>query len=953
MNKKIALFITLIGLTIVTYAQTGKIIGKIVDGKTGETLPGATVLIEGTTKGGSADFDGNFSISNVTPGTYNLIVSYITYETKKLVGTKVSAGDPTELNITLEQSSSQNLGEVVVQAEMNRENTNTLLIMQKNNASVSDGISAESIKKTPDRNTSDVLKRVSGASIQDNKFAIIRGLGDRYNSAYINGAPLPSSESDKKAFAFDIFPANMLDNLVILKTATPDMPGEFAGGIININTKNIPEKNFQSISIGGSYNTLSTFKRFKTYDGGKYDWLGFDDGSRAIPEGIPDTKEFEKLKNDEKAEIAKKMTPSWKINERKALPAMNLQYALGRNFKLFDRDFGLVFAYTYQNNFNINQSIRREYEEQATGVVQRSELTDTVHSQTILNSSLLNLSYKLNDNNQLSIKNLFSINSDDKVTIRHGVREMDNDPKQWERSSNRWFTQNILYSGQMEGTHYIPKAKIKFKWTGGYSDVNRKIPNQRRVVYQKSSLLESDTAEAYAAVVQNNGTIPTAAGNMFWSDTKEKIYSVKYEISMPVAIGKVKNEFKIGGMSQFRDRDFIARNLGFSRYRKTTTPKASFDSQLLLLPEDEIFAEEHLGMQANGLGGFKLEEATKVSDSYRAASILHAGFAMFDTRFLEKFRFVGGARLESYNQRFEYTEFGSNLDKVIDTTVVDILPSINFIYSINDKMNLRASYYKTVSRPEFRELAPFAFYNFQYDNILSGNTSLKRAVIDNFDLRYEIFPGAGQVLSVSGFYKNFINPIELIMRTGTSGAPELYYTNVPKAENYGAELEYRFKLDVFTKNDSNLFLSNTTLFTNLAYIQSKVDVSSVLGSVNDERPLQGQSPYIINAGVQFMHPTKDWSASVSYNVIGQRIFIVGNVQEPDVWEKSRHVLDFQITKTFAKKFEVKLNVRDALAQKLIFYQDLNENKKYDSGIDNRWQETNFGQTISLNLTYKF
>lgn len=953
MFKKITLTTTLLLLITLSFAQTGKISGKIVDAKTGETLPGATVLIEGTTKGASSDFDGNFTLGGLQPGKHTIIASYITYDNKKLVGVEVKANDVTILNITLDQSSSQNLVEVVVQAEMNKENTNTLLVMQKNNASVSDGISAESIKKTPDRNTSDVLKRISGASIQDNKFAIIRGLGDRYNAAYINGAPLPSSESDKKAFAFDIFPANMLDNLVILKTATPDMPGEFAGGIININTKNIPEKNFQSISIGGSYNTITTFKNFKTYEGGKYDWLGFDDGSRAIPDGIPDTKEYELLKADEKAEMAKKMTPSWKINNKQALPAMNLQYALGRNFKLFKRDFGIMFAYTYQNNFNTNRNIRREYEEQATGVVQKMELTDTIYSQTILNSTLFNLSYKLNDNNQLSVKNMFSINSDDRVTIRNGVREMDSDPHQWEKSSNRWFTQNRLYSGQVEGSHFIPKAKIKFKWTGGYSDVNRKVPNQRRVVYQKSSLLETDTVEKYIAIVQNNGTIPTAAGNMFWSDTKEKIYSIKYEFSMPVSIGKVKNEFKIGGMSQFRDRDFFARNMGFSRYKKTTTPRASFESQLLLLPEDELFAPEHLGLQANGLGGFKLEEATKVSDSYKASSILHAGFAMFDTRFLEKFRFVGGARLESYNQRFQYTEAGSNIDKVIDTTVVDILPSINFIYSITEKMNVRASYYRTVSRPEFRELAPFAFYNFQYDNILSGNTNLQRAVIDNMDLRYEIFPGAGQVLSVSGFYKQFTNPIELIMRTGTSGAAELYYTNVPKALNYGAELEYRFKLDVFTKSDSNVFLSNTTLFTNLAYIQSKVDVGAVIGSEEDERPLQGQSPYIINGGVQFIHPTKDWSASVSYNVIGRRIFIVGNVQEPSVWENSRHVLDIQLTKTFKQKFEIKLNVRDLLAQDLIFYQDINKNKKYDKGIDNRWQETTFGQTITLNLSYKF
>jgi outer membrane receptor protein involved in Fe transport len=351
-----------------------------------------------------------------------------------------------------------------------------------------------------------------------------------------------------------------------------------------------------------------------------------------------------------------------------------------------------------------------------------------------------------------------------------------------------------------------------------------------------------------------------------------------------------------------------------------------------------------------------LEEATKVSDSYQASSMLHAGFLMFDTKFKEKFRFVGGARIESYNQKFSYTEAGSNIDKTIDTTVVDILPSLNFIYSINKKMNVRLSYYKTLSRPEFRELAPFAFYNFAMDNILSGNTNLKRALIDNMDVRYEIFPGAGQIFSISGFYKYFKNPIELVNRTGVSGASELYYTNVSKVVNYGIELEYRIKLDAFAKGASkqNTFLSNTTLYTNLALIKSEVDVSQIIGSSSTSRPLQGQSPYIVNAGIQYTEPKSNFTFSASYNVVGRRIYIVGNVQEPDVWENQRNVIDLQISKSFLdKKLEVKLNVRDLLAQDLIFYQDINLNKKYDKNVDNRWQETTFGQTISLSLNYTF
>lgn len=942
-------------------AQTGKISGVIVDAKTGETLPGATALIEGTQKGAQADFDGKFSISNIPEGKVTVVVSYISYTSKKITDVIIKSNDVTNINIQLDASGSQDLGEVEVVVTLNKENNTALVLQQKNNASVSDGISAEAIKRTPDRNTSDVLKRVSGASIQENKFAIIRGLSDRYNAAFINGAPLPSSESDKKAFAFDIFPAEMLDNLVIIKTATPDLPGEFAGGIINITTKNIPEKNFQNISIAGGYNTLTTFKNYKTYDGGRYDWLGIDDGSRALPGDIPDTKVFDTLKSDAKAELAKKITPSWGIKNKKALPQLALQYSIGRNFKLFKKEFGFIFATSYRNSTNTNENIRREFEEQGAAntnlALKKAELLDTVFTQSILNSSLLNLAYKLNENNQLSLKSLFSINSEDRVNIRHGVRDADlllqNQDAFFEKASNRWFTQNILFSSQLEGTHYLPKPKIKFKYLGGYNEVNRTIPNQRRIIYQKSSRLADDSIP-YFAVVQTNGTVPSAAGNMFWAYTKEKIYSFKYDFSMPVNFKHIKNEFKIGGMHQLRDRLFNVRNLGFSRYKKTTNPKGAFDNSVLLLPEDSIFSPEHLGLQENGLGGFKLDEATKVTDSYTASSTLHAGYAMIDSKIFEKFRIVGGLRVESYRQYFRYLKLGSHEEQIIDTTVIDPLPSVNLIYSLNDKINFRACYYKTVSRPEFRELAPFAFYNFVYDNILSGNTQLKRATINNADVRFEYYPGAGQLLSVTGFYKQFKDPIELINRPAVSGGNELYYTNVVGAQNFGVELEYRFKLNIFSKKDSSKFLNNTTIFTNAAFIKSKVNIDTLvtIGAIND-RPLQGQSPYLVNAGILYTDHKQRWSASLSYNVVGPRIFIVGNVQEPDVWERHRHIVDFQYTQRLSKYFELKLNVRDMLAQKLLFYQDLDRNRKFDKTIDNLWQETTFGQTITLGLSCKF
>jgi hypothetical protein len=936
----------LIITSFTSVSQTVSIQGKVTDAKSGETIPGVKIMVEGEGKGAYTDFDGNYKVLDLENGNYTLTFKYDTYRVDTVRNVQVNSMNPVNVDVKLSMPV-QEITEMNVTKTVQRDNNAGTVQMQIKSAQVMDGISSETIKRGTDSKASDVLKRVSGASIQDNKFVVIRGLSDRYNFALINGASLPSSESDRKAFSFDIFPSNMLDNLYIIKSATPDLPGEFAGGVIEINTTEPKEKNFQSIQVSGAFNTLSTFRNFHTAGSSPVDFLGFGAGYRAIPDGIPNTDAFALLDKNEKATLAEQMNFSWGSDKRKALPNGSLQYTIGRTIKMKESSLGFVFAYSYQNNFNTNKTIRREFEEQATEVVKKMELTDSVFTQSILNAAMFNMTYKLSDKHKISFKNMYSVNSDDRINIRRGVRELDNDPRQWERSTNIWYTQNNLLTSQLIGDHKIGKGK--FVWNLGFSDVRRNIPNLRRVVYRKYSLEETDTTEQYVAIIQANGTIPTAAGNMFWSKSNEKIISARYDYSLPFAIDSSKIEFKVGAMHQYRTRDFAARNFGFSQYKPTGS---SFQSELLLLPENEIFASENFGVLDNGQGGFKLEEASSVDDSYQASSFLNAGYLMADAKIGKFVRIIGGARLESYNQKFNYIEFGSNQAMRIDTTVIDILPSVNLVFPITKRMNIRASYYKTVSRPEFRELAPFAFYNFLMDNILSGNPELKRAVIHNFDLRYEYAPGKGQIFSVSGFYKDFTDPIELINRTGTSGAPELYFTNVNKVVNFGTELEYRLNLGFLKESEDTTFWDNSTAYTNFSYIRSKVDLAGVIGSGTD-RPLQGQSPYLINAGFSYFDEKSGWAFNASYNVVGQRIYIVGNVQEPSVWENGRNVVDVQLSKLIQEKFEIKLNVKDLLAQDLVFFQDLNGNKKLDRGIDNPWQEINYGQTVTLSFKYLF
>jgi TonB-dependent receptor len=943
--KNILLSLSFISISLGFFSQFGVLSGVVANKTTGDKIEMARIKIEGINKGGFTDSTGSFSIQGVKPGTYVVTCSVDEMGSDTLRNVIINANATTTIDFQF-KSSIKTLQDFKITVEKNKETVNETEKMKQKNPSVIEIIGKETFNKSPNSNAAEIFKRVSGASVQDNKFVVVRGLSDRYNFALINGAALPSSESDRKAFSFDLFPANMIDNLMITKSATPDLPGEFAGGVININTTEPKSKNFQNIQITSAYNTLSTFKNFKTYEGSSTDFLGYGTADRNIPSGLATTAEFDAMSVEEKANQAKLINTSWSTRNRTALPNFNLQYTLGRTIDLKDStQLGYVLAYSYQNNFSINQIIRKEFEEQAAGILMSNDLTDTVYANSVVNSAMANFKYTFGYKNSIQFKNLYTVNSDDKVNVRQGKRDIIGNNYN-ERSTNMWYTQNNLYTGQLIGSHEN-RNQLKFNWVFGFSNVKRDIPNLRRTVYQ-----QTDTTQPYFAIIQQNDISTLGAGNMFWSTLNEKNINTRYDFSKLFTWGKTKNDIKVGGMHQYRTRTFAARNLGFSMY--DPAGMESFNSSLLLLSPDKIFAPENMGLMADGKGGFKLEEGTNVDDSYQASSFLNAAFAMIDSKLSEKLRIIAGARLESYNQKFNYIEFGSNLPQNLDTTVIDVLPSINFVYSPMKKVNLRFSASQTVSRPEFRELAPFVFYNFINDNLTSGDPKLQRAKINNYDFRAEYFPGKGQVISISGFYKQFFNPIELLLRTGTSGTPELYYDNVGNVEAFGTELEYRVNLGFISPEDTSSLWKNFTIYTNAALIRSKMDLSAFVGQAEYiGRPLQGQSPYLINAGLYFTEPKTQISFNASYNVVGQRIAIAGSVQEPSVWENRRHVIDLQLVKNFNDKFELKLNVKDLLAQDLIFFQDINKNKKYDVDVDNTWQQMNFGQTISLSLKYNF
>lgn len=942
------LFYTLIVLIISALGAqaAGQISGKILDEK-GETLIGASVVIEGTTNGVKTDLDGKFTIRNVADGKYNLLISYISYDKKTVTDIVVKGGQSEFLTITM-QKTGKGLKEVVVKSQMKKESINALQIQQKNLTTISDGISAELIKKTPDRNTGDVLKRVSGVSIADNKFAVIRGLADRYNLAMLNGDILPSSEADRKAFSFDIFPSNLLENIVIVKAATPDRPGEFAGGIIDLRTKDIPTENFLTIQIGTGMNTISTFKPFQDSKNGKTDWLGYDKSSRVIPTDFPSkdvlSQSLSQFTLNDRIEASKKFENTWGVERKNSMaPFRNLQIAGGllKTFKQHkEMNLGVLGAVSYSRNFRTIAIERNE----VNGTTEAYKFNDTTHRDNVLVGSMLNFGFKINNNNKITFKNSFTINSDDQTVIRSGDF-MDNE--YYVKGTALWFSNNQLLSNQLNSEHIISKHKIKLQLGVGRNSIARTIPDLRRSIYTRNYDAMDSNYVASVTTFPN----PFFMGR-FFSKTKETIYSGNIDVTVPYKLFNSNHSLKAGAYMQSKERNYDARVLAYVKAKQ-----AGFQQDLLTLPIEEMFSQDNIKAT-----GFILSDASVPQDQYTANSDLKAYYIMNDNLFAEKFRFVYGVRIEDFKQNL----ITGNLvpgDLTIEKQNTDILPSLNFTYLMNKKTNIRVCASKTLSRPEFRELSPAAFFDYNLSATFTGNTKLEQTRIQNYDIRYEYFMGKGEMISGSLFFKHFDNPIETTVPFGLTTTQKVFsYVNVPTAQSYGIELEFRKSLSFLTKNEKSQ-LNNVAFFGNFAYIKSEVEVTTTNAGGEKsvyKRPMQGQSPYIINGGVSYNHPTSNLATTLVFNRIGERIFAVGNGDIPELYEAPRNVLDFSLSKKFYKKLEVKFTVSDILSNPQVLYYNIDDKfaivkdeNQYNKNKDYNVVRSRLGTNFGLSVSYQF
>lgn len=935
--KRILALLFFTFLSFIVVAQTAKIEGKVTDAKSGNPVAGVSVVIDGLKSGIATDVEGRFILTLTVGKKYTIKLSSVGYKIKEVSEVEAVANKITYLDITMETATKTET-EVVVRSTAKKETTNALITFQRTSPVVAQVISAEAIRRSPDKNTGEVLKRVPGTSVQDGKYLVVRGLADRYNQAMLNGILLSSTEPDRKTFSFDIFPAAMIDNIIMNKAFIPELPGEWAGGLVQVNTKDIPAKGFFNIQIGTGFNTQTIGKDFYTYKGGKLDWLGLDDGFRGLPATMPLKGKYASYDQLQQAEVGRQFKNIWTADKGNAPLNTSLQLSGGFNTKVFGKKTGGILALTYNrsNKFTPFDNLFVP----GAGSKEDFSYHNEKYSQDVLAGLLANFTVQFNANNKVSFKNILNINTSDYVNNRTGLDYILGGGTGTNiRATELGFKQNTFFNTQLLGEHNLAFGGLKLKWFGSFNILDQYIPDQRRLQYYQD---ETQPGAPYLALLAGGNS--QKSGSRFFSFLNDYIYNAGGDLSKTFVAFENKQTVKAGYSIQVKDRLFDSRPFYYQIERDNS-------GRLVKLPANQIFAPENITGQD---GGVVFGELEGIQYRYLANTILNAGFIQLDNQFTEKIRAVWGIRYENFDQIVGSLKTSD--PRHVYSKVGDWLPGINITYKINGRTNLRLSGSQTVVRPEFRELSDFAFYDFELGATVIGKKELQRTKITNADLRYEIYPRAGELFTVGLFYKNFQKPIELYFNVSGAGSSNTFnFQNADKADSYGAEVEFRKKLD-FSRT-----LKNFTVNGNISYIYNRVK------GLNLDRPMQGQSPYLINLGLQYDVEKLGLTSTLLFNRIGRRILFVGNINQatgvgvPEIWENPRSVLDLQLSRKILKqKGEIKLNLSDLLNQKAYFYHDLNGNKKYDKNSSDPIATRDvtairrvYGSNISISFAYNF
>lgn len=910
-------------LALTAQAQTGVICGTVTDAKFKEPLIGATVSIEGTTIGAITDIDGNFRIEKVQPGKYTLVASYVSYKTQNIKDVAVVAHQEAVVRIELSDADLQ-LQNVVVVAQRKLGTETAVLNTVRKSLPVVSGISSQQISKTQDSDAAEVLRRIPGITIVDDRFIVVRGLAQRYNNVWLNNATTPSSETDSRAFSFDVLPSSLIDNMMVYKSPSAELPADFSGGFVRLMTKNVPEGNTFNVSYQLGFNTNATFRDFQLTKGHAIDYLGFGAGKRALPSGTP--AHLNDVGTSDAAAFTRRVNTGWDISHFTALPEQKLTFTMNRLFNIGDWKIGNITNVNYSTGYDYYELKNNNYlsydmtNDQSS---YRYKYDDVQYKNTTKLGALFNWSF-LKGNTKYEFRNFFNQRGSSSLTQRQGTDYYSEENiRKWESL----YTGRTTYAGQLAGEHRWNDDVDKVDWTAGYAYAAYNEPD-RKVV--KSMERKQDGELKYYV------SDPTR----YYQDLKDNSFSLatNYEHIFTVS-DLFKPTLNAGVYGEYKKRNFDARRFVYNLLGNGYNRFAEWDYS-------SIFSDENISADR-----IYMKESTNKSDSYTSDNLLGAGYVSAKLNYGEKLNANVGVRMEYYRLKLDGYESDGIKPVHLDQNSTEFFPSLNVAYSLTDKQQVRVAYGRSVNRPEFREVVPYVYYDFALDANITGNVELKNAYTNSMDLRYEFYPSPGETVTIGGFYKYFADPIEQTYREAGSGLQYTYH-NADHAKAFGVEVDIKKHLDF-------IGLKDLSFVFNGAYIHSKVYFPE--GSFERDRAMQGQSPYLINIGLFYQNDTKGLSASVLYNRIGKRVETVGvpaqnpNDDIPDIYEMPRNSLDLSFSKKLGNYVELKAGVKDLLNSKIEYKQflELTDAAGAKREVEQLVRSYRPGVTVNVGVSVKF
>jgi hypothetical protein len=913
-------------------SETGKVLGRVIEGGTANPVPHAQVFIQDG-PGTLTDLNGRFILANVPAGTVDLTVQALGYAQKTVTGVEVAAGQVATLDITVESQAIAVEG-IRVSAERERGSTAYLLDERRTSEAMVEAVGSAEISKRPDSDAADVAQRMTGVTVSEGKYVFVRGLGERYSQTTLNGSSLPSPEPEREVVPLDLFPSGFLQSLQTQKSYTPDLAADFSGGSVQIETKDFPSRFGGKLSVSTSFNTESQFQDdYLHYSGGGLDWLGLDDGTRSQPDVVEElmgeVRSGERLPTepDDRVRIGQALRglePQFAPKAGSTPLNRSIDFSLGGRLEVGEEsELGYFFAGTYADKFTIrDEEIERKWRagafdpEAAEFSTPNVDYTFDRGTRAVSWGTIANVAYKPTADHQVALKTTVNLTTDHEARVYQGDNEEDIGGQL--RAERARFVERLMAWAQLSGEH-LTFLDSRVDWRLTAARAARDEPLLRETIYQRD-----DDDEEFLLLDF------TESARYFYSALVDDDLSAELDWEFPFSLFDRRASFKLGGAYRIRDRGFGARRLNWQFLGST------IEDLDAALARGEIVATS-----PRQRDHFAIDEVVEPGDVYDVSDRRSAGYAMMEIPVTDRLQLVFGARVENYALELDSRDPQTGEDALLqDLDQTDIAPALNVAYSLTDDIKIRGAISRTLDRPEFRELAPFQFTEATSLRQLKGNPELVPAEITSGDLRVDWFWGPTEMVSFGGFYKELTNPIEQVFIAAASSAYS--FQNAEDATLWGIEADVQLGLGRLAEP-----LRDFGVQANFSWIDSEVNVrrEGVFQPTNLDRPLEGQAPYVVNAGLNYARPD-GVEAGVFYNRFGERLTAAGGSGLPDIYEQPRNALDASFGLPIRGGIRAKVKATNLLDEAFVFEQSAN-------GITRLQRRYSVGRTFSVGLSWEF